>query len=45
MFKDFFIENGDVDLDKLYATTKEAIRKSGQVEYMGIIFNESDDIG
>lgn len=42
MFKDFFIENGDVDLDKLYATTKEAIRKSGQVEYMGIIFNESD---
>ena len=42
MFKDFFDESGNVDLDKLYNTSKEAIRKSGQVEYMGIIFNESD---
>lgn len=39
---DLFDENNNVDLDKFYGTAKEAIRKSGQFEFMGIIFNETD---
>ena len=39
---DLFDENNNVNLDKLYNTAKEAIRKSGQFEFMGIIFNEND---
>lgn len=39
---DLFDENNNVDLDKLYAMAKEAIKKSGQFEFMGIIFNETD---
>lgn len=39
---DLFDENNNVDLDKFYNMAKEAIRKSGQFEFMGIIFNETD---
>lgn len=42
MFKDMFNENGNVKLDELYSTAKEAIKKSGQIEMFGIIFNETD---
>lgn len=40
--KDFFDENGNIKLDEAYATAKTAIAKSGQVEFFGIIFNETD---
>ena len=39
---DLFDENNNIDLDKFYNMAKEAIKKSGQFEYMGIIFNETD---
>lgn len=37
-----FDENGNVNLDEFYNTAKDAIKKSGQFEFMGIIFNETD---
>lgn len=37
-----FDENGNLDLDRLYNYGKEAIQKSGQFSFMGIIFNETD---
>lgn len=39
---DIVDENGLIDLDKLYSAGKESIRKSGQFEIAGILFNESD---
>ena len=39
---DLFDENGNIDLDKFYNLAKDAIRKSGQFEFMSIIFNEMD---
>lgn len=42
MFKDMFDENGNIELDSVYNGAKEAIKKSGQFEMYGIIFNESD---
>ena len=39
---DMFDENGNIDLDKFYNLGKDAIKKSGQFEFMGVIFNESD---
>ena len=39
---DLFDENNNIDLDRLYSMAKEAIKKSGQFELMGIIFNETD---
>lgn len=39
---DLFDENSDVDVDKFYSLAKDAIKKSGQFEFMGIIFNETD---
>ena len=39
---DLFDENGNVDLDKFYNLGKDAIKKSGSFEFMGIIFNEND---
>ena len=39
---DLFDENNNIDLDKFYLMAKEAIKKSGQFEFMGIIFNETD---
>jgi hypothetical protein len=42
MLKVFFSDNGNIDLDALYQAAKTAITKSGQIEYAGIIFNETD---
>ena len=39
---DLFDENNNIELDKIYGMAKEAIKKSGQFEFMGIIFNETD---
>lgn len=39
---DTFDENGNVKVDAVYNSAKEAIKKSGQFEFMGIIFNETD---
>ena len=39
---EIFDENGNVELDKFYNMGKEAIKKSGQFEFAGIIFNETD---
>ena len=39
---EMFDENGNVELDKVYNVAKDAIKKSGQFEFMGIIFNETD---
>lgn len=40
--KGFFNETGNVDLDKVHEAAKTAIQKSGQFEYQGIIFNDTD---
>lgn len=32
----------NINLDNLYNSSKDAIKKTGSVELMGIIFNESD---
>ena len=42
MDKTFLDDNNNIKLDELYAMAKEAIRKSGQFELYGIIFNETD---
>lgn len=42
MFKIYLDENGNIDLDAIYNNSKQAIRKSGQFEMYGIIFNETD---
>lgn len=39
---DLFDENNNVDLDAIYSMAKDAIKKTGQFEFMGIIFNETD---
>ena len=39
---DMFNENGDVDVDELYNLAKQAVRKSGQFSFYGVIFNETD---
>lgn len=41
-FKDFFDENGNINLDEIYNNAKSAISKSGQFSLYGIIFNETD---
>lgn len=42
MFKAFLDSNGNVKIDDLYNMAKDAIRRSGQFELYGIIFNEND---
>lgn len=42
MTKDFFADNGNVNLDEVYKSAKSAISKTGQFTLYGIIFNESD---
>lgn len=39
---DKFDENGNVNVDDVYNCAKSAIKKSGQFEFMGILFNETD---
>ena len=40
--KDMFDENKNIDLDKVYNMAKNAVQKSGQFVYFGIMFNETD---
>ena len=40
--KDFFGDNGNLNLDMVYNNAKSAIQKSGQIEMYGVILNESD---
>ena len=40
--KDFFTENGDVNLDEVYNLAKQAVRKSGQFAVYGVILGETD---
>ena len=40
--KDMFDENMNVDLDMVYNMAKNAVQKSGQFVYYGIVFNETD---
>jgi hypothetical protein len=40
--KDLFDENNNVDLDAIYNMAKNAVQKSGQFVYYGIMFNEND---
>ena len=42
MAKDFFSENGSVDLDEVYNLSKQAIQKSGQFTVYGVILGETD---
>ena len=42
LMPELFDENNNVNVDKVYNMAKEAIKKSGQFEYLGIIFNETD---
>jgi hypothetical protein len=39
---ELYDENGNVKLDEFYSHAKGAIQRSGQFEFLGIIFNESD---
>lgn len=40
--KDMFDENRNLNLDEVYNMAKNAVQKSGQFSYLGIIFNETD---
>lgn len=40
--KQYFDNDGNIDLDKIYSNAKQAIARSGKFEFMGIIFNETD---
>lgn len=42
VFKSYFTDDNMIDLDQLYNSAKSAIRKTGQIEYSGILFNETD---
>lgn len=42
MFKDYFVDENTINLDQIYNSAKTAIRKTGQIEYSGILFNETD---
>lgn len=42
MFKDYFVDDNMINIDQLYNSAKIAIRKTGQIEYSGILFNETD---
>jgi hypothetical protein len=39
---DIIDSNNNINLDLLYSTSKGAIQRSGQFEFAGIIFNETD---
>ena len=40
--KELFDENKNLNIDEVYNMGKQAIQKSGQFTYMGMIFNETD---
>ena len=37
-----YVKSEGIDLDALYRTSKEAINKSGNIDFFGIILNEQD---
>mgnify|MGYP006991734800 FL=1 len=37
-----YIKQDGIDLDRLYNTSKQAISRSGNIELLGIIFNDED---
>ncbi len=39
---DYFNKDGYVDLDRVFENAKASMKKSGQFEMFGIMFNESD---
>lgn len=39
---DMFDNDGKLKIDEVYNNSKQAIQKSGQFEFMGIIFDETD---
>jgi hypothetical protein len=42
MTKEMFDENNNLDIDTVYRMAKDAIKKSGQFVFYGIMFNEND---
>lgn len=42
MFCELFDGNGNIELEKVYNQAKDAIRRTGQIELVGIAFSESD---
>ena len=44
LFKQYFDENGNVNLDELYNDVKEASKKTGKFLFAGLIISESDFI-
>ena len=42
LMADMFDENHNINLDTVYEMAKEAVRKSGQFVYLGVVFNETD---
>lgn len=42
VFKDYFVDENTVNIDQIYNSAKTAIRKTGQIEYSGILFDETD---
>jgi hypothetical protein len=39
---DIIDADNNINLDLLYSTSKSAVHRSGQFEFIGLIFNESD---
>lgn len=42
LLPELFDENGNVVIDKVYNYSKDAIRRSGQIEVYGMVFGETD---
>lgn len=42
LFKHYFDENGNINLDELYNDAKNAAKKTGKFNLSGIIFSEDD---
>lgn len=40
--KELFDDNGNLNIDEVYGMAKNAVQRSGQFTYMGMIFNEND---
>ena len=38
----YFVDENTINVDLIYNSAKTAIRKTGQIEYSGILFNETD---
>ena len=42
IFNNYFVDDNTINLDEMYNSAKTAIRQTGQIEYLGILFNETD---